>query len=125
MSEGLGLGSFAGGLLGGLGTGSMLKQAFGKTPTGNLIDTEKPISNTIAGAAGVNAAVGSGALIGNNSAGGAQAMLDDGGDTAGGVAGMTSGLPVLGASLLGDNTSDNKKPAGNWTFLSNLLNGGE
>ena len=125
MSIGLGLGSFAGGLLGGLGTGSMLKQAFGKTPAGSLIDTEKPLSNTIAGAAGVNAAVGSGALIGNNSAGGVQAMLNDGGNTAGGVGGMTSGLPVLGASLLGDNTGDSKKTTGNWTFLSNLLNGGE
>ena len=125
MSIGLGLGSFAGGLLGGLGTGSMLKQAFGKTPAGGLIDTEKPLSNTIAGAAGVNAAVGSGALIGNNSAGGVQAMLDDGGNTAGGVGGMTSGLPVLGASLLGDNTGDSKKTTGNWTFISNLLNGGE
>lgn len=131
MAAGLGLGSFTSGLMGGLSSGSTLgklagidtsKTIGGKLLSGKLFGSENPLSNTIAGAAGVNSAVGAGALIGNNSAGGVTAMLDDGGDTSGGVGGMTSGLPVLGASLLGDKTSkDNSKSDGIWSHLSSLL----
>ena len=123
MSTGLGLGSFDGCLMGGLVMGKTLKGLGLKETIGDkLLGGDNPISSTIAGAAGVNAAVDSGALMGNNSAGGVKAMLDDGGDTSGGVGGMTSGLPVLGASLLGDKTSkDNSKSDGIWSHLSSLL----
>ena len=123
MSTGLGLGSFAGGLMGGLVMGKTLKGLGLKETIGDkLFGGDNPISSTIAGAAGVNAAVDSGALSGNNSAGGVTAMLDDGGDTAGGVGGMISGLPVLGSSLLGDKSSKSDgKSDGVWSHLSSLL----
>ena len=123
MGFGSGLGGLAGGLMGGLVMGKTMKGLGLKETIGDkLFGGDNPISSTIAGAAGVNAAVDSGALSGNNSSGGVTAMLDDGGDTSGGVGGMTSGLPVLGASLLGDKTSkDNSKSDGIWSHLSSLL----
>ena len=123
MSFGSGLGGLADGLMGGLVMGKTMKGLGLKETIGDkLFGGDNPISSTIAGAAGVNAAVDSGALSGNNSAGGVTAMLGDGGDTAGGVGGMISGLPVLGSSLLGDKSSkSDSKSDGIWSHLSSLL----
>lgn len=123
MGFGSGLGGLADGLMGGLVMGKTMKGLGLKETIGDkLFGGDNPISSTIAGAAGVNSAVDSGALSGNNSAGGVTAMLGDGGDTAGGVGGMISGLPVLGSSLLGDKSSKSDgKSDGIWSHLSSLL----